>query len=76
MGHSFQAARSKAIRCITGYFLLDEEMQLAQKHGQSSLPGLFTRDYQVKILFQITDIEVSNFFKSHIQIPKNYGHIL
>lgn len=58
-GLSFQAAKW-GHRHMEGPRLSDEEMRL-HENTKFILPGLFTWDYQVKILFQVTEVEMSNF---------------
>lgn len=73
MSHSFEAARSsKATGTSQGtHCLLDEEMQRPQKtYIKLLLPSLVTWDYQVKILLQITEVEMSNSLTSQIQNQK------
>lgn len=78
MGHSFQAARSSEATAHhkEGAVLGWRNAALTKLHTKLILAGLLTWDCQVKILFQITEVEVRSFFKSHIQNPKNYGHVL
>lgn len=72
MSHAFEAARSSKASGTSQALTVSwmKKCSAHKKHIKLLLPSLVTWGYQVKILFQIIEVEMSNSLTTQIQNQK------